>query len=207
MTTRFATVVLITAITAAIPMRAQDQPAIPPPEGKPPSARRFPPPIPLRVTVTLSRYQGEKRISSMPYAIGVTASGYGPAPKTTLRMGVDVPITQAVFAGPSTDGKSGQPMSSYTYRSVGTNIDCTASYDEAAAGLFQLTLTVSDSSVGLEATKKAGGGIVPDVPSFRNFNSSFTALLRDGQTTQYTSATDPVTGELMKIDVTLNVMK
>ena len=207
MTTRFATVVLITAITAAIPMRAQDQPAIPPPESKPPAARRFPPPIPLRVTVTLSRYQGEKRISSMPYAIGVTASGYGPAPKTTLRMGVDVPITQAVFAGPSTDGKSAQPMSSYTYRSVGTNIDCTASYDEAAAGLFQLTLTVSDSSVGLEATKKAGGGIVPDVPSFRNFNSSFTALLRDGQTTQYTSATDPVTGELMKIDVTLNLMK
>ena len=29
----------------------------------------------------------------------------------------------------------------------------------------------------------------------------------DEQTTQYTSATDPVTGELMKIDVTLNVMK
>jgi hypothetical protein len=98
-------------------------------------------------------------------------------------------------------------MSSYSYRSVGTNIDCTATYDEATAGLFQLALTVSDSSVGLEMPKRPGGGIVPDVPSFRNFNSSFTALLRDGQTTQYTSATDPVTGELMKIDVTLNVMK
>ena len=208
MTTRFATVVLITALAAVMPMRAQDQPPPAPPEAKPAAGRRLPPPIPLRVTVTLSRYQGEKRISSMPYAIGVTASGYGPAPKTTLRMGVDVPITQTVFSGPSTDGKPAQsPFSSYSYRSVGTNIDCTATYDEAAAGLFQVGLVVSDSSLGLEMPKKPGGGIVPDVPSFRNFNSSFTALLRDGQTTQYTSATDPVTGELMKIDVTLNVMK
>ena len=45
------------------------------------------------------------------------------------------------------------------------------------------------------------------MPSFRNFNSSFTALLRDGQTMQYTSATDPVSGEVMKIDVTVAVMK
>ena len=48
---------------------------------------------------------------------------------------------------------------------------------------------------------------MPDVPSFRNFNSAFTALLRDGQTMQYTSATDPVSGEVMKIDVTAAVMK
>jgi hypothetical protein len=99
-------------------------------------------------------------------------------------------------------------MSSYSYRSVGTNIDCGATFDEANAGVFQLTMTVSDSSIGLDASKKTNAqGVVPDIPSFRNFNSSFTALLRDGQTTQYTSATDPVTGELMKIDVTLNVMK
>jgi len=41
----------------------------------------------------------------------------------------------------------------------------------------------------------------------RSFNSSFQVLLRDGQTNQYTSATDPVTGEVTKIDVTLNVLK
>ena len=88
------------------------------------------------------------------------------------------------------------------------NIDCTAWGDETTAGLFQVSLTITDSSIGLDASKRtATQGVVPDVPSFRNFNSSFTALLRDGQTTQYTSATDPVTGELMKIDVTLNVMK
>ena len=45
------------------------------------------------------------------------------------------------------------------------------------------------------------------MPAFRSFKSNFTVLLRDGQTTQYTSAVDPVSGEVMKIDVTLNVIK
>jgi hypothetical protein len=32
-------------------------------------------------------------------------------------------------------------------------------------------------------------------------------VLRDGQTAQSTSATDPISGEVLKIDVTLNVVK
>ena len=107
----------------------------------------------------------------------------------------------------TSDGKPG-PVSSYSYRDVGTNIDCGATFDESRPGLFQLALTVSDSSLGIDPAKPgAGSPVVPDLPSFRNFNSSFTALLRDGQTMQYTSATDPVSGEVMKIDVTVNVMK
>ena len=109
----------------------------------------------------------------------------------------------------SGDGKTA-PVSSYNYRDVGTNIDCGASFEESSAGLFRLALTVSDSSLGLDTPKSAGSAgssVLSDVPTFRNFNSSFTALLRDGQTMQYTSATDPVTGEVMKIDVTVAVMK
>jgi hypothetical protein len=197
----------VVALSCFGPAMAQEPPILAPGVAQPAAGRKLPAPIPLKVTVVLSRFQGEKRLSSMPYVIGVMASGWGPGPKTTLRMGVDVPVAQTVFAGPSVEGKSA-PMSSYSYRSVGTNIDCGATFDEANAGVFQLTMTVSDSSIGLDASKKTNAqGVVPDIPSFRNFNSSFTALLRDGQTTQYTSATDPVTGELMKIDVTLNVMK
>jgi hypothetical protein len=172
-----------------------------PPPGPPGAARKTPSPIPLKVTVALSRFQGEKRISSMPYVLGVTASGWGAGPKTALRMGIEVPVTQRMISG---DGKT-PPVSSYSYRDVGTNIDCAATFDEAVPGVFQLALTVSDSSLGLDSPKR--DGVAPDVPSFRNFNSSFTALLRDGQTMQYTSATDPVTGEVMKIDVTAAVMK
>ena len=90
---------------------------------------------------------------------------------------------------------------------MGTNIDCQA--QEAPGGTYNLAITISDSSVQLEsqegsATKKA---TVSDVPAFRAFNASFNMLLRDGQTTQYASATDSVTGEVVRIDVTLNVLK
>ena len=200
---RFAAGVAVIAAVLAVPLGAQDPPKSPPP-GQSDAARKIPPPIPLKVTVVLSRFQGEKRISNMPYILGVTASGWGAGPKTALRMGVEVPVAQTRI---TSDGKPG-PVSSYTYRDVGTNIDCGATFDESRPGLFQLALTVSDSSLGIDAAKPgAGSPVVPDLPSFRNFNSSFTALLRDGQTMQYTSATDPVSGEVMKIDVTVNVMK
>ena len=213
MRVRLMSLVMTIAAAASMPVLAQEKPAAAPvvidKVLQTPSRRETPAPVPLKVTVVLSRYQGEKRISSMPYSMGVTASGWGPAPKSTLRMGVDVPVTMTVIGGGERTPQTPQtPVSSYQYRNVGTNIDCQASFESTGAGLFQLALTISDSSISLDSSKKSdAAGVVPDVPSFRNFNSSFTALLRDGQTTQYTSATDPVTGELMKIDVTLNVMK
>jgi hypothetical protein len=207
MRVRFASSIALIAAVAILPMTAQEKPSpAPPPADKAGAApRRIPPPVPLKVTVLLSRYQGDKRLTSMPNVIGVLASGWGAGQKTTLRMGVDVPVATTIFGG---DGKA-SPISSYNYRNVGTNIDCSATFDEAVPGMFQLALTVTDSSLGLDSSKRVGGsaGVIADVPSFRTFNSSFTALLRDGQTMQYTSATDPVTGELMRIDVTLALMK
>ena len=206
MKSRFAAALVAFAALAIPQLTAQEPvtPAATPPRMVQPAqpARKSPTPIPLKVTVLLSRYNGEKRLSSMPYLIGVMATdrSYGPPQKTTLRMGVDVPVVQTVFGG-----ESKTPSSSYNYRAVGTNIDCTATFDESVPNVFQLSLTVTDSSLGLDGEKRSG--LVPDVPSFRNFNSSFTALLRDGQTMQYTSATDPVSGEVMKIDVTAAVMK
>jgi len=202
MRVRLVSLIVLIAATAAVPLLAQETAAPQPPP--PADGRRAAAAIPLKITVVLSRYQGEKRVSSMPYVIGVTAGATTAGPKTTLRMGTDVPVVSTVFGG---DGKS-SPQSSYNYRSVGTNIDCQAWGDAATTGLFHVALTITDSSIGLDASKKTNApGVVPDVPSFRSFNSSFTALIRDGQTTQYTSATDPVTGDLLKIDVTVNVMK
>lgn len=185
----------------------QEKPA-PPPQEKPLAAgisqpRESATLVPLKVTVVLSRHQGEKRVSSLPYVIGVTANG----PRTTLRMGNDVPVPMTVFGGAKpAEGGIAAPTS-YSYQSVGTNIDCQAS--GLAGGIFQLALTVSDSSIHLASSEKPreSSAIAANIPSFRKFDSSFTILLRDGQTTQYTSATDPVTGEVMKIDVTVNVLK
>jgi hypothetical protein len=207
MSLRFVPIVILVATAAVVPAIAQQKPA--PAEPAPSTRRASLEAVPLKVTVVLSRYQGEKRISSMPYSMGVTAKEGPAAPRTTLRMGVDVPVLQTVFGGGGDKSTPSIPQSSYTYRNVGTNIDCTASLDAAMAGIFQLVLTVSDTSVGIGSGSKQPGtpGVMADIPTFRSFNSSFTALLRDGQTTQYTSATDPLSGEVMKIDVTLNVMK
>jgi hypothetical protein len=176
---------------------AQDKPQVEtPPEPVTAQAREAGPAVPLKVTVVISRYRGDKRISSLPYQLGVVTNG----PRTTLRMGSDVPVPQRVIGG-----AAGQQQS-YNFRSVGTNIDCTAF--TASSGTFRLVMTVTDSSVHIEGDEKSA--ITPtlrDVPVLRTFNSSFSILLRDGQTTEYTSATDPVTGEVMKIDVTLNVLK
>jgi hypothetical protein len=158
------------------------------------------PPVGVKVQVVISRYQGDKKVSSLPYVLGVVINGG----KTSLRMGVDVPVVQTMFTSPAKDAPATTPTASYNYRPVGTNIDCQG--ESAPGDNYKLQMTITDSSVQLETTERAKG-VMPNVPMFRSFNSSFQVLLRDGQTTQYTSATDPVSGEVTKIDVTLNVLK
>jgi len=170
---------------------AQEKPVLPSPSEKPeasPAAREMDGVVPLRVTVTISRLQGDKKISTMPYVLGVAANSV----KTTLRMGVDVPVRGAGGGNAS-------------YRTVGTTIDCEAR-SAWQPGVYRLFITAVDTSVqldGNEATATSAQGL----PRFRTFNTSFVALLRDGQTSQYTSATDPITGEVMRVDVTLSTMK
>ena len=156
--------------------------------------------IPLKVLLVVGRYQGEKKLSSLPYTLSVVANDND---KTSLRMGVDVPIPQNVFSA-SKDGVASIPQTSYSYRSIGTNIDCQARTVEE--GLFKLDLGVSDSSV-FAADKTTDPGRVGVPVTIRNFTSTFNILLRDGQTVQHTSATDPVSGEVLRIDVTLTVLK
>lgn len=150
--------------------------------------------VPLKVQIVLSRFKGEKKIGSLPYMLGVTANE--PGGKTSLRMGIHVPVQT---------GNMG-----YNYREVGSNIDCVA--HSSAGDSFKLNIVVEDSSIHLDMPKQgepanSSSKTAAEVPAFRSFKSNFTILLRDGQTTQYTSAVDPISGEVMKIDVTLNVMK
>ena len=155
--------------------------------------------VPLKVLLVVSRYAGEKKVSSVPYTLVVVANDND---KTSVRMGVDMPVPQTMFGGKDTS----TPLTSYSYRSVGTNIDCAARTIES--GVFKLDLGVSDTSVFL--TDKQGGpnaGPLAGLPAFRSFTATFNVLLRDGQTAQHTSATDPVSGEVLRLDVTLSVLK
>jgi hypothetical protein len=204
-------VTLATALAAAclaLPSRAQDTPK--PETPKAPEAartaeRRTPGPM-LRVQVVIARFQGEKKIASLPYAFSVTVEGR-PA---RMRMGIDTPVAVATAAS-----ESGKPMTtSFQYRNVGTNIDCSAR--DAGDGRYQLMLTVENSSaLALEKGPSGGvslGGPLVDAnptgsPLFRRFDTNIDPVMRDGQTIQTIASTDPVTGEVVKIDVTMNVVK
>lgn len=155
--------------------------------------------IPLRVQVVLSRFDGEKRLSNMPYTLLVNATRDERRGPTSLRMGVEVPIPT------TTKDASGSVVPSYTYRNVGTNIDCAAQI--LGDGRYRLTLTVEQSSIFPDDPKKSGGGSGNPPVMFRAFKANFAVALKDGQTAQNTSATDPVNGEVLKVDVTMNVIK
>ena len=158
--------------------------------------------VALKVQIVVSRLQGDKKVRSTPYTLAVIANDND---KTSIRMGADVPIPQTVL-GRGAEGANSAPQVSYTYRTIGTNIDCSAVSREE--GLFKLDIGIEDSSVFMAEKETASStNAMPVAPTLRSFRSTFNLLLRDGQTAQHTAATDPVSGEVMRVDVTLTVIK
>ena len=182
--------IVLTGLAAGATTVAQEKPPAPP----------VPEATPLKVQVTISRFQGDKKLSSMPYTLSVNSNNHG-AEISRLRMGGKVPIM--AMAAPTVDGKPiGVAAGPVNYQDVGTNIDCHAS--TTVDGRFRVTVTVEDTSVYLEDQAVS---TVKGHPSFRTLVLTNAAILRDGQSTQFTSATDKVSGETVKIDVMLNVVK
>jgi hypothetical protein len=161
----------------------------------------------VRIGLVIARYQGDKKVASLPYTLVVGAGG----PRTRMRMGVDTPIPVASFA-PSEPGASKLPTS-YQYKTVGTNVDCAVwerrrlSESGQPETLYRVSLGVENSSVFSGPDARAAGGGVEGVPLFRRFETAIEVGLHDGQTLQTIASTDPVTGEVVKIDVTLNLVR
>jgi len=151
--------------------------------------------VPLKLQVVISRYEGEKKISSMPYTLSVNAGR-----KASLRMGTSVPIASTSFTPNAAGGAAVNPLTSYNYRDIGTNIDCsTSALDD---GRFFVELNIVDNAVDEQPRNNA----VP-LPSLRNFQSNNSLVLKDGQTAQFTAAVDKLTGVVTKVDVGLIVVK
>ena len=156
--------------------------------------------VSLKVEVTVGRYQGEKRISNVPYTLAVSTGGQ--RNMAHLRMTAQIPVVSTSYTAATPGGAGVNPLTSYQYKDVGTQIDCSATVGET--GRYLLAITIDDSSVypeGEPAKSPTGA------PSFRSFRSSETVVLRDGQSTQFVAATDKITGETVKVDVRLTVMK
>lgn len=158
----------------------------------------------VKVQIVLTRFQGEKKISSLPYTLTVNMDDRNRnVGRSSLRLGTQVPITtMSRSGGDARSGEgTGQLVPTVQYRDVGTSIDCgVTALDDLR---FKVDLQVEDSSV--EATPSAGA--TASHPAFKSFRTSNTLLLRDGQSSQYSSATDRVNGEVWKVDVTLTVVK
>ena len=187
-------------------------PPPPPPLGVPPL-----PPLPpgapssdvgvdLSVEVTISRYQGDDLVSSLPYVLSLTADRDG---RGSLRMGAEIPVMNRPM--PNNPANAAEPDPArflpgmgYQYRSVGTQID---SFARSAGGdRYKVTVIIDESSVYGEDATAMDTFRAPGVPVFRSFESSNTLVLRDGQSRQYTAAADRVTGESIRVDVALTVL-
>lgn len=157
----------------------------------------------LRVQLVITRLQSEKKLASLPYTFLVSArpSSTCPVSRVRMRMGVDTPVPVVTFD--ESDPK--KPKStSVQYKNVGTNIDCMA--EDLGDGRFKLFLSVENLST-LPGTQARANDELSGFPLFRRFEISLDSILRDGQNAQTVASTDPVTGEVVKIDVTLNVVK
>ncbi len=156
---------------------------------------------PLKVQVVFSEMDGDRKISSLPYTLLVMADDPGPRVQSILRMGLRVPVTVATKDSPT----------AIQYLDVGTNIDCSAGSAEDAR--FKVDLGVERSSLYSTSPEKKsldwspGDAPLSAQPIIRTFRTSLKLLMRDGQTIQSTMATDPVSGRVLKVDVTLSVMK
>jgi hypothetical protein len=151
--------------------------------------------VPLEVEVVITRYEGTKKLSSLPYVLALNGGGT----EVQLNMGTQVAVPQTALA-PGGDGKP-NPFTSYSYKDVGTRISARARIVE---GGYDLQLNIDDSSVYNSANPGMAGA---QMPVFRNFSSRNSLLLRDGQTREYTAATDRINGEVVKVSVALKVVK
>lgn len=165
------------------------------------------PQVPLKVEIVLSRWQADKKIASLPFTLWPVAGASG-GRYVSLRVGVDVPVGSSTVtratAAPNQTSSTSTTSATMEYRNIGTSLDCTAGIVD---GGFSIDLRVSDSSIFTDQNAPAGTVRFNDRAPFRTFSLTHTMTVRDGQTAQFASATDKLTGETLKVDVTVNVVK
>ena len=136
-----------------------------------------------RLQIVLSRFNGEKRVANQPYVLVTLANG---RPKA-LRIGAEVPIA----------GAAAGTKDSPSYKSIGTNIIAEVTLQDD--GRYLVSVTAESSSP--YGDDKFGR------PTFRNHRLEGMSYLRDDQTAEIATATDSLTGEVIRMEVTLTVVK
>ena len=164
-------------------------------------------PIPVKLQIVLSDYDGTKKVSSLPYIIPLIVSGDKPGGSyASIRVGIKVPVISA--------DKAGDGTVQYQYIDVGTSIDARAAH--ADDGRFWVDVTVERSSLYIAAEgvgkfigKEWSDGEAPPVhpPMVRQFRGSIGLFVHEGQATEASVASDPLTGHVLKVEITLTEVK
>jgi len=155
---------------------------------------------PIKLQIVFTEFDGDKKIKSLPYTIYYSASHAEmlQAGFTKLRIGSRVPVMTG----------AGQ----FQYLDVGTNLDARSA--RAADGHFLVQLNVEHAWVEGETQvqlanadhQSAAASTFPE-PIIRSIRSELDLSLRDGQTSEITAATDPISGRVVRVEVTLTVLK
>jgi len=205
--TLFAAALLSAIMVAASNVSAQDKPK---PDGKVPTTT-------LKVQVTITEHEGEKKIVNLPYSFFIVASQeIHNSPVTKVRMGSRVPVATGSFqsSGAGTGNVNPLVNTQFQYIDVGTNIDARATTGDD--GRYDLTLNLERSWVegefllpGEKQTTTPGdvNSLAFRQPIIRQFKTELSLPIHDGQTIQSTQATDPLSGKILTITVTLNAVK
>jgi hypothetical protein len=164
------------------------------------------PSTPVKLQILLSEYDGTKKIANLPYTMPLIVASKPSGAYSTLRIGVKVPVT-------TSDSKTGDTQIQYI--DVGTSID--ARVARAGDGKYQVDLKVDRSSLYVTSRDPDGkiagkewsdGEAAPSTPPLvRQYRGDVGMFLREGQSSEGTVATDPLTGHVFKVEVTLNVVK
>jgi hypothetical protein len=191
-------ILALVALLVVAPLRAQDKPKEQAVQSTAQSAQQpAGPEIEYRVQFVVSEFDGAKKVSSLPYVLSTTSVNSRPK----LRIGGRVPVVTGTKAGDS----------SFQYIDIGTNIDCTVKPSDN--GKYSLDFIVDRSSVYVPGDDKVkrewslGDPVPNEDPLLLSFRGDLRILLRDGETREATEMTDPLTGHVIKVDVTLNIAK
>ena len=119
----------------------------------------MPAPTPLRVQVVFAEYDGEKKVSSLPYTFTVNADERQARPGwhgSQIRNGARIPIST---------GKD-----QFIYIDIGTNVDCSAHLQED--GHYKLQLTLERSSISPDTPSGSSNPVV------RQFRADLNPVLK-----------------------------
>lgn len=164
---------------------------------------------PAQLDITLTRYQGDKKIGTAPFVVMLNAARN--VPYTTVESGLDIPIGTSNSDTTQTSGAQGNSPRAVrtqkvetTYRTVGTRISCSVS--RADESTYVVYLDVRDSRV-LERDIARRVSAATTANLFRTLSHTSSLQMKEGETKLFAVLADQASGETVKIDVKLTILK